>query len=287
MKRVLALLALAAALYGAPAAAWGDYAHRLTGRIADNELTPAARAELARLLAQNAKLGTPDCPIRSLADAASWPDCVRGLGDRYAYAAKWHYQNIPRCGRFDIASGCAGGNCLTVQLDRQIAVLADRRQPPRKRLEALGFVAHLVGDLHQPLHVSDSGDRGGNEVKVRYGYDPDTLLNLHRIWDRELAERALTAPPVVTPQSISAAQRARWRQGSIADWVQASWALSSTMVYGKLPALAAACSTPPARPVVVDDGYYRANEALIRAQVERAGVRLGVVLNQALAQKPE
>ena len=131
MKRVLALLALAAALYGAPAAAWGDYAHRLTGRIADNELTPAARAELARLLAQNAKLGTPDCPIRSLADAASWPDCVRGLGDRYAYAAKWHYQNIPRCGRVDIASGCARGNGPTVDRDRPLLVLPDRRQPLR------------------------------------------------------------------------------------------------------------------------------------------------------------
>lgn len=282
MRRCGLALLFVMVLPCSPAAAWGDYAHRLTGRIATTELTPRASAELDRLLAARAQLGTPECPMRSLADAASWPDCIRGLGDRYAYAARWHYQNIPRCQPFDIKAGCADGNCLTVQLERQLAVLHDRQQPLRMRLEALGFVAHFVGDLHQPLHVSDSGDRGGNNVKVRYGYDRDARLSLHRIWDRDLAERALTDAPVVTPETITDAQRERWRTGSVIDWVRASWALSSTMAYGKLPALAAACTVPPAQAVVIDEAYYRANAPLIRAQVGRAGVRLGVLLNRAL-----
>ncbi len=271
------LLGMAAPAYG-----WGDYAHRLTGRIAMTELTPAARAELEALLARNGSLGTPECPMRSLADAAAWPDCIRGLGTRYGFAVRWHYQNIARCRPFDITAGCTNGDCLTHQLNRQLALLADRNQPAQVRLEALGFAAHLTGDLHQPLHVSDSGDRGGNETRVRFGIDPQAVQSLHRIWDRELSERALTDVPVVTPATFSAAQRARWRGGTIADWVAASWALSSTNVYGKLPALAAVCNAPTARPVAVGDAYYRANAALIRAQIGRAGVRLGALLNAAL-----
>lgn len=282
VSRKRAILLCALLLSADAASAWGDYAHRLTGRIALSELTPSARAELDRLLAKSAQLHTPQCPMRTLADAASWPDCLRGMGDRYAYARSWHYQNIPRCGAFDINAACPDGDCLTVQIARQRAILADRRQPARARLEALGFVAHFVGDLHQPLHISDSGDRGGNSVRVRYGYDQAATLNLHRIWDRDLTERALTDAPALTPASVSAAQRALWSRGSVSDWARQSWALSSTIIYGKLPELAAACTAPPAQVVVVDEAYYRAVAPVIREQVERAGVRLAVVLNAAL-----
>ncbi|MGL4542518.1 MAG: S1/P1 nuclease [Polymorphobacter sp.] len=276
------VLAASIALPAAPVAAWGNYAHRLTGRIAATELTPAARAATAQLFKAGAALDTPDCPLRDLADAAAWPDCVRSLEDRYAYARSWHYQNIPRCGRFDFTAACADGNCLTAQIERQLAIVADRKRTPRDRVEALAFVAHFIGDLHQPLHVSDAGDRGGNETLVAYGDNAADWFNLHRIWDRELTERALTDAPVVTPQSISAAARAAARQGRLADWTQQSWALSRSVVYGKLPTAIGSCTVPAGGRIRLGEAYYRAAAPTIRAQVERAGIRLGVVLNRAL-----
>ncbi|WP_310476177.1 S1/P1 nuclease, partial [Sandarakinorhabdus sp.] len=90
-----------------PALAWGEYAHRMTGSIAWNQFTPAARAEVRRLLRAEPGLQTPECRITSTEDASVWPDCVRGqYRDRFAFSAPWHYQNISVCEPFDVAAKC-------------------------------------------------------------------------------------------------------------------------------------------------------------------------------------
>jgi hypothetical protein len=149
---------------------------------------------------------------------------------------------------------------------------------------ALAFLAHFVGDLHMPLHVGEKDDRGGNDVRVVYAGLAGDKINLHRIWDRELAERALQASPPVTPASITPEARAAWSQGSLADWTRQSWALSRSVTYVGLPALADGCLGPRDTNVVVPipDAYATAALPVIRMQVERAGVRLGVLLDRAL-----
>ena len=122
--RPLTWLALPLALIASqPALAWGEYAHRLTGRIALAQLTPAVRAEVKRLYRAEAALNTPECRLRSIEEASVWPDCVRArYRDRFAFSAPWHYQNISVCGDFDITAKCPDGDCVTVQISRQQAL---------------------------------------------------------------------------------------------------------------------------------------------------------------------
>lgn len=288
------LLAVLLLLLPAPALAWGEYGHRLVGKIAYDEASRTTRQAIRQLLKHRAELDTPTCKLTTLADAAVWPDCVRGLGDRFDFAVTWHYQNISVCQDFDIAAKCPDGNCVTTQITAQTAILADRSRTDAERLQALAFVAHFVGDVHQPLHVGDKGDRGGNDVFVDYPPTPGPRLKLHRIWDTEMAERSLQASPKVSRSLITQADRTTWRQGGVPDWARESWAASKATAYIGLGDFPDKCLVPVAAPVVdalgavsgprarIDDAYLAAAQPVIRARVEAAGVRLAALLDTAL-----
>ena len=180
---ILALLLILG--FGPRAWAWGDYGHRTTAAIAEAELSISARAEIARLLGAAPQLGTPTCPLASLADASVWPDCVRHLKPRFSFADHWPYIDVSICGPFIITpANCPDGDCVTAQVDCLSRVLADRSRPQRERLEALAFLTHFVGDLHQPLHVGENDDRGGNDVAATFDGMSGPRLNLHGLWDR-------------------------------------------------------------------------------------------------------
>ena len=221
---LLALLALPS-----PALAWGFFGHETTARIALTNVTPQTRAAIARLLRHERELGTPGCPLRTLANAATWPDCLRGQAWRWGYTFAWHYQTEPIAEPYDARKNCAGGNCVSAQIERNHRILADESLPGNVRLEALAFMVHFAGDIHMPLHSGDNEDRGGNSVATAYGIVP--RLNLHSIWDSTLAERAITAanPPLV--RRYSAQERAALAGGAPADWGRESWELARGFVY--------------------------------------------------------
>lgn len=280
LHRLVMLLLL---LAPAPALAWGDYAHRLTARIALSQLTPAARAEVRRVLARGAAVGTPACRLATLEDASVWPDCVRGDPDRFTFSFPWHYQNISVCRPFDIGSACANGDCVTAQIPRQLAIFADRRQSAAARAQALAFVVHFAGDMHQPLHIGDKGDRGGNDALAAYGAKDPPRMNLHRAWDSDLAERALTEPPAVAPATITPAQRRAWARGGVPAWAQESWALSRDLVYPRARGISDGCAGPVTGRAILDAEYLAAARGPIRERVAQAGVRIALLLNRALA----
>lgn len=264
----------------APALAWGDYAHRLIAGIATANLTPAARAEVRRILARGAAVDTPACPIGTLSDASVWPDCARGLGDRFGFSAAWHYQNIDVCQPFDATAKCPDGNCVTAQIPRQLAIAADRKASPAARAQALAFVVHFVGDMHQPLHIGDKHDRGGNDVRAAYGAKAPDRMNLHRVWDSDLAERALTEPPAITPWAEG--KRRSLSVGSVADWARESWDISRTIAYPELKGYPDTCPAGSKQRAGIDASYIKTATPAVRLQVERAGVRLAMLLNGAL-----
>ena len=296
MKRLIRPLALALLLAAQPASAWGDYAHRLTGRIALAQLTPAARAEVRRLWRAEPRLNTPLCRLRTMEDASVWPDCVRALyRDRFAFSAPWHYQNISVCGPFDISAKCPNGDCVTAQIPRQQAILADRSRPAAERLQALAFLVHFVGDMHQPLHIGDKGDRGGNDVPAAYGHKAPDRMNLHWIWDGDLAERALTEPPAITFRSITPAQARAFTAGlaetRVADWAREAWEISRTIAYPELQAYPDSCpiaaNARKALPrAVVTPAYISKATPDVRTQVSKAGTRIALLINEALATRP-
>jgi len=194
--------------------AFGALGHQLVGRLAERELTPAAHAEVATLLA-----GEVD---PTLGGVAVWADTMRSDDpDRFRATSAWHYVNTPpgTC-TFDAARDCKDDACVIRSIEAQKAILADRKQSPLARKEALKFLVHFVGDIHQPLHASNRDDLGGNrfQISLRTDIEPEAYArkhfvdgimgtNLHSIWDFYVlasartnldayAERLAAEPPI-------------------------------------------------------------------------------------------
>jgi hypothetical protein len=275
------ILALLIALSPSPALAWWEYGHETVATIAYLNVSPRTRAEIDRLLRQARLLDTPTCPARTIEQASVWPDCIKTLGERFSYAATWHYQNVNVCNPFDQASACRDGNCVSAQIERNLRLLANRSLPLRERIFALAFVVHLMGDLHQPLHAGDRADLGGNRVTASYGIIAGRT-NLHSIWDGYLADRGISNPPG-GPRGIlsevSAADRDSIRQGDVTAWARESWQVAHDFAYGT--AYPDPCGPPPAARPVITEEITRRLVPVVRLQIARGGLRLARLLDEA------
>jgi len=195
---------------------------------------------------------------------------------------------VPICGSEEKARYCPDGQCNTEQLKRLIGVLGDARAPPRERDEALKWVVHLVGDIHQPLHAADNGDHGGNLVPVALeGVHTRGSENLHRAWDNDLVQLVLHArnrqqpPPDIDALAAEASSLAQQvGQGSPESWSRESNNLARNVAY-HYPGFA--CNSRPAGVVVLDAAYLDDAELVVRERLLLAGARLAALLNRALA----
>ena len=285
MKRLLPLLAaLTALVIASPASAYWEYGHQTIARIAWANITPKTRIAMRHLLAQQRRLGTPTCPAGNLDDAAIWADCIKGIRDAdgkrtYDYTSAWHYQNVDICSPFDLASPCKDGNCVSAQIERDVKLLKDKRAPLKSRVEALVFLIHFVGDLHQPLHAGDHHDKGGNDVKADYAGFAPGRLNLHSVWDGYLAERAISTGASLI-RRYPAAERSRIGAGSVTDWSRESWAVARDATYASATG-GDPCGPAPAR-ARLDNATIERLVPTVRLEVERGGLRLAKLLDQAL-----
>ena len=266
----------------APALAWGDRGHRTTAKIAWRQMTPQARNGVNDLIASADVLATPACRVSDFSDASVWADCVRSrYKERFYATSKWHYIDIPVCDRAFRLPADPDNRFVITRLEREASVLADRSQPRARRLEALMWVAHLIGDIHQPLHVGDRSDRGGNEVQIRSPRDHRDV-KLHAFWDSELVDDALGSEGGIEGMMADAAA-ARRSPAVVAvppeGWARESWNLSRTVAYGLLGG-DIACPGG-AGEATVSDQYVAQSGAIVRQRLELAGVRLALLLNQS------
>ncbi len=195
-----AALAPALLSVSAPAHAWGAQGHRLVAEVADARLNPTARAEVDRLLATE--------PDATLASIAPWADQLRakdpGLGRR---SAGWHYVNIAEdnC-HYEAPKHCKNGNCIVEALKAQSAILGDRSLTDGERLQALKFVVHLVGDIHQPMHAGYAHDKGGNDFQLQFGnprYQPALAVGQRHAQHPQAGRRRLS-PAAAEPARAEA-----------------------------------------------------------------------------------
>lgn len=284
MRGIAAFLLGLLALVPAPASAWGFYAHQQTASIAEANVSPEARAKIRALLAREKDLGTPDCPLKTLQDAAVWADCVRNEGWRWGYTSAWHYRTAPICEAFNPRANCAGGNCVTAQITRAHRVLADESLPAPVRLEALAFMVHFAGDVHMPLHSGDNEDRGGNDREADYGIIPS--LNLHWIWDGPLAERAISDPADPVVRRYSPAERSELGGGLPDDWGRESWEIARSFVYPTAFDTENVCAAPlPAKTALSQEDIVR-GVPIAKRRVQQAGLRIADLLESAFAPGP-
>ena len=247
--------------------AFGDEGHELVGAIAAHELTPSARARVIALLATDRSGLTADTSIPA---EATWADRARDATTR-----GWHYVDLELHDP-DLASACAGPeSCIVTKIDEFRAALANPGTPAPERLRALQFLLHLVADLHQPLHAADDHDRGGNTERVQAPGEAEG--SLHHYWDTVFVAALGTDSTAVADRllaQISPEDRQRWCAGTTSAWAWDSYAIARRRIYGELPRPDAAGRYE------LDPQYVAAATAIVRVQLERAGVRLGWLLNQ-------
>ena len=164
-----------------PVWAWWDTGHKAVAQIALQSMKASTRERVLELLKHH-----PDPSVRTLEDAAVWPDLIRDR-DHFFHSkhhSSWHYQNRP-VGSNPLSRPTQGS--LLTELPRQSEKLNDPSLSMKQRALALSWVVHLVGDIHQPLHCAalydenfPEGDSGGNRYCVWLG---DQHLNLHNVWD--------------------------------------------------------------------------------------------------------
>ena len=284
-----ALLLLAAA--PRPARAWDADGHELVAAIASYHLTPAARSAAAAILGD-----------RHLTDmeVASWPDLVRSDKDvaaKYPGNAAWHFVQFDVTRRFSAnftLDPDPDGNDVVGQIPRWRAALADRTLSPADRLDALRFLVHLVGDLHQPLHCAYRyGDMGANMLPVRtfagraYSFDADHPSNLHSVWDSALVAELVAGH---TLQAAARALDADITPWELSHWIATpplSWATESYWIARKTAYRFADGSNVPftwSRPGMdlTADNYIDTRVPVVRERLQKAGVRLAYLLNTAL-----
>ena len=290
---LLVFVTCALAAWSSVACAWSARGHQMVGDIASALLTPAATLAVDELLRDD--LGADGKPSgrSTLGQVASWPDEIRATPEQKATGV-YHFDDVPICGVPDPARYCPDGQCGTVWFKKQLAILKDRSQTPRARNEALKWIVHLVGDLHQPLHASDHDDKGGNDVQITFlGKRSDTPVagrteypyNLHTAWDRLIPYSAFDHAggyPRFLANMPTVASQAAWRVGTMDQWAAESFVLARDFIYPSLP-IGFTCGQPITGVVALDARVDQSSEVIAAEQLRKAGVRLAKVLNDSLA----
>lgn len=283
LNRLLMVLCALALMVPVPAHAWGFYAHGVTAEIAMVNSSPDVRRKVQRLMRAQAQLATPQCPIATVEELATWADCIRRERWRWGFTATWHYRTAPVCEAYDARRNCSGGNCVNAQIRRNLRLLADESLPDAIRLEALAFLVHFVGDIHQPLHSGDDHDRGGNSRTADYGIVPG--LRLHSIWDSALAERAVTSGPDAVIRSYTATERADLGGGTPDDWGRESWQTARDFVYPNAFDRKPCEGELPEETQLTQEDIVAA-VPVARRRVQQAGLRIAEMLELAFAPGP-
>jgi hypothetical protein len=157
-------------------------------------------------------------PGESLADASTWADQQREVPD----AGPWHYVNVPIAESHYDAKFCEPKGCVVSKIEDFRRVLLNPKSAKDEKQRALRLLVHFIQDLHQPVHVSDNGDRGGNLLQLRFS---DVGTNLHRLLDSQIIDRhsqdeaqwVQEVNALVTPE-----KSVEWSRGSLADWATES-----------------------------------------------------------------
>jgi len=238
---------------------WGFTGHRTIGQIAASHLTLQAKEAVHELLGGE-----------SLADAATWADQVRD-DPEYSRTAPWHFIDVPLGLSFEqFQQQVATSDKMNVYtaLLKEEKLLIGPAASHEQKAAALKFIAHFVGDIHQPMHVSRAEDKGGNTIQVQYD---NQGTNLHALWDTKLLRHSgLNYQQLAEKYDRATEQQIKkWQGDPPILWAWESYQIS-TEIYAKVAA---------SNGRNIDAAYYEANIPVIENRIEKAGIRLAGVLN--------
>lgn len=240
--------------------AWGAQGHRVIAQLAWERLNPKTRTQVEALL---------DGVGFEFVRDSDWADRIRGSARA---TAKWHYVDIPFSAEsYEPRRDCPDNKCIVEVLERKIETLRSDRESAAVRAEALLFVIHFIGDIHQPLHCIDRDDKGGNSDKVLFG---GRKTNLHAFWDQNLvAMQGRGTSEIVSKLSraIRPGDAAAWGAGDMISWANETHDVARRSVYFS--------DIRPGVLTTLSEEYAASNSVVAAVQLQKAGIRLSWVLN--------
>jgi hypothetical protein len=303
MRRLFYPTAIAMWLAASPTFAWGPTGHKIVAIIAEQRLSPAAREKIRKLLLDGKY---------SIVDIASCADTIRGnprgtptpadvmcrslAGEVPSTNALWHYIDIPVPTKAKtLEAFCKDDNCVTARIASFSQILRTSKDDVQRR-QALLFLVHFVGDLHQPLHAAERAcDRGGGSEHVNFAAESQKETNaaLHHVWDTSelnllMKHANITDERVfagILMAGIKPADAQKWARATPEQMAWESYKLAVSKVYRGIP-LQNFCDNQKPAPLVTDltATYENDGTKVVREQLMKAGVRLGAILEADLNQ---
>lgn len=239
--------------------AWGVLGHRIVGQIADSYLTKHTKKEIAKILGNE-----------SVAMSSTWGDFIKS-DPAYNYLSSWHYvdmdgglseQQVLQYLAADTATDAYTKiNFLTEQLK-------NKSLEQDKKILYLRMLIHIVGDVHQPLHVGHVDDKGGNTIKVLWFND---RVNLHQVWDEKLINfQQLSYTEYAKAINFTTKDQLKALQNQpVSSWIAHTYAVAQNVYAG---------ITMPEQKL--DYKYNFNNLALLNEQLLEGGVHLAGLLNE-------
>lgn len=292
----VSVMLLAGSVLPHSARAWGPEGHTMVAEIAERFLTPAARKRVHAIL-QKRQLGDYE--------VASWPDIIRGnkaYDEAFPKNSRWHYIDFDAFTRPAELKLPEDGQNIVGQIVAWHRELGRPRLPHGRRLDALRFLVHFVGDVHQPLHCAYRyNDMGGNAIPIHsfrgahFTIDADTpmdrLPNLHSTWDEYLVQELMDGldPEILAGQlagEITPEQQAQWTENGPLEWALEGHQLARYKAYHFTDGTDVPFTWSRTGTDLTRENYIDANVPVVREQLQKAGVRLAHLLNTALDRPP-
>lgn len=233
---------------------WGATGHRIVGLIAEYHLSNKAKKNIEKVLG-----------YETLAEVSNYMDFIKSDAT-YRHMSPWHYATIPDGKTYGEAGTPEEGDII-ITIKRLMKELESKKFTDKDEAFALKCLVHLIGDIHQPLHVGNGEDRGGNDVKLDYFWQSS---NLHRVWDSEMIEgqKYSYTEYVNWINHPTDAQLAEWSSLTVLDWANESKELRD-QCYETMP-----------DNKKLSYRYDYENIELLNQRLLQAGIRLANVLNK-------
>lgn len=232
---------------------WGQTGHRVVGQIAYMNLTKKAKKNIEKLLGKE-----------GLAIISTFADDIKS-DDQYNDFKPWHYINFEGDESYEDSKKNPKGD-LIVGIQKCKDILLDPNSSKEDKIFYIKFLVHLIGDLHQPMHIGKASDRGGNSIKLKWFWKN---ANLHSVWDSKMIESfGMTYSELSSNlNNHSKKQVEAIQKGSVLDWVNET-RLTTNEVYKS-----------------AKDGdelsyrYMYDHFETVKTQLGKGGLRLAKVLN--------
>lgn len=238
--------------------AWGPLGHKIVGAIAESHLLPTVKIKIEK-----------NFNIKKLSDVANWADRIK----KNRSQGPWHYCNIEESkGSYDRDRDCADGACVVEKIKKYTRILKGRGVSEKTKKEALMYLVHFVGDVHQPLHLGNAKDRGGNNIALGF---KGRSTNLHALWDGGLiylAGKSLVQYADDLRRRVTAREAESWRFSQVTEWANESRVLALDHAY---------VLEGPGRGTL-SKRYIEKSREIIDFRLSQAGTRLADLLNRLL-----